>query len=368
MEVKQLFDILRKEAECSFCIHPFNKPKTLPCLHSFCLDCLNKYAATRRKQGHTTFDCPECLATFQLPDNDKFDAFQTGFHKNRLLDILALEKSGTDQQKNCDNCDRNVAAEFLLLWVPNIPVFSLFRQTRWLEGHSRAHRQASLQNLQTADIEALIQRPVLCDKQYTRENHWSTTVKTAEFVSVTSAHWSGTTNIHCSTFQALLKNTKSSIIKYVEEMKSRVSEYKQEVEKSKKHFGAVEQQIELKQDTKHKWQWKNWYEIWKNIEASIMRELDEVHQTLKQVHLAELENFELSLTQLNNTIEYAEAIMRRNMGPEILQTEETITQRCDELLIDQNFTPNSNPSVCVWWQTTNCVSDRAPVDPLGELL
>ena len=32
---------------------------------------------------------------------------------------------------------------------------------------SRVHHQASLQNLQTADVEALIQRPVLCDK----ENH-----------------------------------------------------------------------------------------------------------------------------------------------------------------------------------------------------
>ena len=40
MDVEQLFRNLRqKEAEC-----PVNDPKTLPCLHSFCLLCLDKHA------------------------------------------------------------------------------------------------------------------------------------------------------------------------------------------------------------------------------------------------------------------------------------------------------------------------------------
>ena len=38
MDVQQLFRNLQKEAECPLCLETVNNPKTLPCLHSFCLE------------------------------------------------------------------------------------------------------------------------------------------------------------------------------------------------------------------------------------------------------------------------------------------------------------------------------------------
>ena len=114
-------------------------------------------------------------------------------------------------------------------------------------------------------------------------------------------------------------------------MKSRASECKQGIEKSKKNFGSVEQQIE---DTRYKAQ-ATIEELIRDLKehgANIMRELDELHQTQQQAHLAQLENFQLTLTQLNSSIEYAEAIVTRSMGPEILQAQQAITQRRNELL------------------------------------
>ena len=29
--------------ECAICMHAFNNPKTLPCLHVFCSDCIGKH-------------------------------------------------------------------------------------------------------------------------------------------------------------------------------------------------------------------------------------------------------------------------------------------------------------------------------------
>ena len=144
MEVKGLFDLLRKEAECSFCIHTVNRPKTLPCLHSFCLDCLNEYSASRRREGDTKLKCPVCMAAFPLPENGQFNAFPTAFYHNRLLDILALEKGSTDH-KGCDNCEEAAPATYYCFEC------TTFLCRSCLDTHSRlkvarAHRLVSLHN------------------------------------------------------------------------------------------------------------------------------------------------------------------------------------------------------------------------------
>ena len=68
MEVKEVFSRLKKEAEYSICVHMVNQPKSVPCLQSFCLDCINKYAATKRRQRNIAFGCPECSAIPKIPD------------------------------------------------------------------------------------------------------------------------------------------------------------------------------------------------------------------------------------------------------------------------------------------------------------
>ena len=48
---------LQKEAECPLCLETVNNPKTLPCLHSFCLECLDKHAGFARRQLQATIKC-----------------------------------------------------------------------------------------------------------------------------------------------------------------------------------------------------------------------------------------------------------------------------------------------------------------------
>ena len=90
MDVEQLFRNLRKEAECPLCLETINDPKTLPCLHSFCLLCLDKHALYARRQLQTTIKCPVCLTCFQIPEGDTFDGLPTSFHLNRLVDLREM--------------------------------------------------------------------------------------------------------------------------------------------------------------------------------------------------------------------------------------------------------------------------------------
>ena len=44
---------------CSICFQPFNRPKALSCLHTFCEGCLRDYVESRF-EGTGHFPCPLC--------------------------------------------------------------------------------------------------------------------------------------------------------------------------------------------------------------------------------------------------------------------------------------------------------------------
>ncbi|XP_050402895.1 uncharacterized protein LOC126819092 [Patella vulgata] len=78
---------------CLICFEKFNQPKSLPCLHTFCLDCLRSYikSTTLFKNG-TSFKCPTCrdLATVPLPRSpDWATQFKTNFYVNNLMEAAA---------------------------------------------------------------------------------------------------------------------------------------------------------------------------------------------------------------------------------------------------------------------------------------
>ncbi|XP_041360238.1 tripartite motif-containing protein 3-like [Gigantopelta aegis] len=51
---------------CGICFGHFNKPKALPCLHTFCESCLHGYVASRCG-GRVQFPCPVCRQIIYLP-------------------------------------------------------------------------------------------------------------------------------------------------------------------------------------------------------------------------------------------------------------------------------------------------------------
>ena len=99
MDVQQLFIVLKKEAECPLCLETVNNPKTLPCIHSFCLECLDKHANFARRQLQATIKCPVCQTSFQIPEGDSFNNLPASYHLNRLVDVLA-EKMAAHRPRN----------------------------------------------------------------------------------------------------------------------------------------------------------------------------------------------------------------------------------------------------------------------------
>ncbi|CAH3028754.1 unnamed protein product [Porites evermanni] len=97
MDIKTLLDNLHDEVSCSVCMCTFTDPKQLPCLHSFCLHCLNGIQRTSGVRGKIT--CPECRRQFQISGSGNPSELPTNFRINSLLDVLAIKELQYSQRE-----------------------------------------------------------------------------------------------------------------------------------------------------------------------------------------------------------------------------------------------------------------------------
>ena len=76
----------RNFLECGICLDRFRQPRGLPCLHSFCQVCLEKYC-----QGQKLILCPNCKTATTLP-KEGVAGLPAHFMVNSLQQTLDMEK------------------------------------------------------------------------------------------------------------------------------------------------------------------------------------------------------------------------------------------------------------------------------------
>ncbi|XP_078678978.1 tripartite motif-containing protein 2-like [Branchiostoma floridae x Branchiostoma belcheri] len=85
---------------CAICMLNYRDPKILPCLHSFCRECLQEWATKQHP-----LECPTCREPVRLPDQG-VDGLKTNFYVNNLLDFAAAKK-GAEPGVPCQVCGGN---------------------------------------------------------------------------------------------------------------------------------------------------------------------------------------------------------------------------------------------------------------------
>ena len=333
MEVGYFFNLL-KEAECSFCIQTVKKPKSLPCLHSFCHDCLENCVANKRQQGETTFNCPVCLATFQLPDGDRFSSFPSSLYLNRLIDILGLENTNTKQQR-CGSCEERGSVSFFCFGCKNFLCPGCLEVHDNLDG-TRSHRRASLQNLQEKDVRELIGRPLLCEKQDHEKEQLEYYCRDCQVCICYKCSQHGHNQHAKLDIKYAASQQEMHITQVVEKVKYQIAENKEVMEEERKNFEIFEQRIKSTKEVVHNTT-EELIQVLKEHKASIISELEGMRKAQEEVYFAQQKTFELTLAQMNSSIECIEAILKRNIGPEILQAETAIRQRCEEFVTGEKM-------------------------------
>ena len=83
--------------ECSLCLHTYERPRSLPCLHSFCQACLQEHLDKNAKPDRTV-DCPNCRKVATIPRGG-VEEFPLNFHMNLLQEMLF--KAAESDKKAC---------------------------------------------------------------------------------------------------------------------------------------------------------------------------------------------------------------------------------------------------------------------------
>ena len=161
--MESLLKNLKEHVTCSICLDTFTEPKTITCLHTFCCECLKRHALTTQREGK--FRCPECQAQVGVPE--RFDQLPTGFLQNSLLGLLAVQQSGDGSEISCGSCRKKSAETSFcfncgkFLCPDCVNAHELLRNVAF-----DGHKVRAIKHFQAEDYEALLKRQSFCSQQY----------------------------------------------------------------------------------------------------------------------------------------------------------------------------------------------------------
>lgn len=92
---------------CSICCKTYRLPKVLPCLHTFCSECLETYIGKSINQnGQKSFQCPLCELQVEIPSGSVSGQYANAFPDDTFMFKLVESFNVLKEDKNCDICER----------------------------------------------------------------------------------------------------------------------------------------------------------------------------------------------------------------------------------------------------------------------
>ena len=84
---------VREFLDCPICFEIIKNAKSLPCLHTFCLQCLKDYWKDTRARQRV--ECPVCRHAFIIPQSG-LDSLPNNFMVQKLTEIFSVSSSSSD--------------------------------------------------------------------------------------------------------------------------------------------------------------------------------------------------------------------------------------------------------------------------------
>ena len=327
--MESLLRHLEKHITCSICLDTFTKPKTIACLHTFCLKCLEKHASTTQRQGQ--FRCPECQAQVNIPQGNRFDNLPTGFLQNSLLSLLAVRQSSDGSQISCGICKKTsteisycFACEKLLC-RDCVNAHELFRETAF-EGH----KVTPVKQFQPADYEALLKRQSFCSQQYherevTRFFCLQCQICVCQICIVTDHK-----NHNVDPLEKAADGEKANIMVGAELMTEKrkvcndvIREYEEAARKLDSNITAAKREVSQTAEQMIAKIREREREAIITLENTRVSRMEKLTSVTKQVQ---------SLTkQLDQAVEFANNMLQRSSSSDIMQSKKNLEQRFEDL-------------------------------------
>ena len=362
MDIQTLLNNLHEELSCSVCMSKYTDPKQLPCLHSFCLHCLNGIQRTSGRRDKIA--CPECRQEFNVPDNGNLAALPTNFRINSLLDVLAIKECSTTGVK-CGNCDKRTKRshycfQCYAFWCEECISFHNGIKA------NKDHYTLALEEFQDQDFENILKRPLFCGIPGHEKKKMKFFCKICE-VAICNACALLDHEGHAKMLLELAANERKLRLKSaIESQKKRAEAKKSQIEKLNERYNEVLEQAACVRE--------NVLEYADSIHAAIEAKKLEILDYLERKTKSTLEQIGIHSNEMlkqlqlcESDIENTETLIKRCTSAEIMQPNDML----DKVFKDENNhddTANrerSFPRLC--FVKNQKLFDLASVEQIGSL-
>ena len=161
MDIPKLLFNLREEASCPVCQDILRDPRYLPCLHSFCLNCLINWH--RASGGQVNLRCPNCQGGCRVPASGDLKDLPTSFFLSGFIDALAIKESDKTQV-TCGNCDKKSSKTSYYFECCKFYCHDCLIAHNIIRSY-KDHRVLAVKDFQEKDYEVVVKRPVFCSRK-----------------------------------------------------------------------------------------------------------------------------------------------------------------------------------------------------------
>ena len=344
---------LEKHVTCSICLETYTEPKTIACLHTFCLKCLEEHALKTQRKGQ--FRCPDCQAQVNIPDGNCFDNLPTGFLQNSLLSLLALRQSGDGSQINCCNCNEKSAeisycfACEKLLCRACVNAHELFQESAF-----QGHKVTAVKQFQAVDYEALLKRQSFCPQPYherevTRFFCLECQICVCQ-VCINTDH----KNHNVDPLEKAADAEKTNIMAAVESIEQKkkvcgdaINTFQQVVVELERNITAAKREVSQTAEemvAKIREHERKATKILENTRVSRMEKINSLNEQVKSF-----------IKQLDQAVQFAKNLVERSSSSDVMKSKKSLEQRFGDL--DKATVPSLPVSSFVKFFSTNALDN-----------
>ena len=351
--MESLLKNLEKHVTCSICLDTYTKPKTIACLHTFCLKCLEEHALRTQRQGR--FRCPDCQAEVNILEGNCFGNLPTGFLQNSLLSLLAVRQSSDGSQISCGICKKKSAeisycfACEKLLCRDCVNAHELFQEIAF-----RGHKVTAVKQFQAVDYEALLKRQSFCPQPYherevTRFFCLECQICVCQ-VCINTDH----KNHNVDPLEKAADAEKANIMAAVESIEQKkkvcgdaIKTFQQVVVELERNVTAAKREVSQTAEqmiTKILEHEREATKILENTRVSRMEKINSLNEQVKSL-----------IKQLDQAVQFAKNLVERSSSSDVMKSKKSLEQRFGDL--DKATVPSLPVSSFVKFFSTNALDN-----------
>ena len=322
---------IEEEITCSICGDLFTDPKTIPCLHTFCKQCIEKSIESNKKMASIVC-CPLCRAP--LPRDD-MSSVPTNFTINRLVEIFGKRKEGGKslalKEIKCSSCERSLPA---ITWCTEC-------ENSLCEQCNDAHQMMkAFKSHQTIAVEEFVKNPKLV-------------LSTPEKPEACKSHSKQALDLYCKTCSSLIcrdctlkdhpreTHDFDFIDDVVDEEREKIKQatapLKRLLERVRNGIKRIEEsetEIDIESEAnrrKIRGVYGEVYKLLKQQEEEALEKVNTIKTSLKKTLAMQKENVKFMESQLVSCTEFSDDAISTNRRQQLLTYKNSIIDRVEDL-------------------------------------